>query len=325
MSDEILLDVQGLKTHIPTLDGVVKAVDGISFSVRAGQALGLVGESGSGKSMTCHSIVRLLPKAARIVSGKILLEGDDLVRKPEKTMTKVRGKQVAMILQDPLMSLNPVQTIGHQVGESFMLDGVPRGGRRERVIDVLRQVHIPAAADRLRSYPFQFSGGMRQRTSAAMAISRGPKLLIADEPTTSLDVTIQDQLLLLLKELQEKTNMGLILVTHDLGIAAEICDQVAIMYAGRIVELGSVEQVYRSPSHPYTKALLKAIPRLGAKTQRMFQIDGEPPDPIALPPGCPFHPRCVRAMEVCRSQYPPAVERTGGGYVACWLLKDGGG
>jgi oligopeptide/dipeptide ABC transporter ATP-binding protein len=323
MSDQPLLSVEGLKTHLFTRDGVVKAVDGVSFSLQIGEALGIVGESGSGKSMTCLSIMRLVPTGGQIVAGKILLEGDDLVKKSEKQMTRVRGKQVAMILQDPLMSLNPVLTVGYQVGESYLLDGVPRGARRDKTVEVLRQVNIPAAADRLRSYPFQFSGGMRQRTSAAIAISRGPKILIADEPTTSLDVTIQDQLLQLLKELREKLGMALILVTHDLGIAAEVCDRVAIMYAGRIVELGSVERVYAQPRHPYTEALLKAIPRLGAKVRRMFQIEGEPPNPVALPPGCSFHPRCPKAMDVCRQQYPPRTMLENDGYAACWLLAEG--
>ena len=323
MSSRPLLSVEGLKTHLFTRDGVVKAVDGVSFSLQTGEALGIVGESGSGKSMTCLSIMRLVPTGGQIVAGKILLEGDDLVKKSERQMTRVRGKKVTMILQDPLMSLNPVLTVGYQVGESYLLDGVPRSARRDKTVEVLRQVNIPAAADRLRSYPFQFSGGMRQRTSAAIAISRGPKILIADEPTTSLDVTIQDQLLQLLKELQQRLGMALVLVTHDLGIAAEVCDRVAIMYAGRIVELGSVERVYAHPRHPYTEALLKAIPRLGAKVHRMFQIDGEPPNPVALPPGCSFHPRCPKAMDICRKQYPPRTPLGDDGYAACWLLAEG--
>jgi oligopeptide/dipeptide ABC transporter ATP-binding protein len=317
-----VLKVEGLRIYIFTRAGVVKPVDGVDFSLYPGETLGLVGESGSGKSMTCLSIMRLLPKGGHIVGGKILLEGDDLTQKSERQMTLIRGRQIAMILQDPLMSLNPVVTIGNQVGESFLLDGVPRGARREKVIDVLRSVHIPAAADRLGSYPFQFSGGMRQRTSAAIAISRDPKVLIADEPTTSLDVTIQDQLLHLLKEIQDRTGMALILVTHDLGIAAEVCDRLAIMYAGRVVETGTVERIYREPSHPYTQALLKAIPSVGAKVRRLFQIDGEPPNPGDLPSGCSFHPRCPKTVEVCSLRYPPRVP-IADGYAACWLLKGG--
>ena len=322
MSDQAVLTVEGLKTHIFTRDGVVKAVDGVSFALGAGESLGLVGESGSGKSMTCLSIMRLLPKGGRIVAGRVVLEGHDLTTKSNREMTRIRGKQIAMVLQDSLMSLNPVFTIGNQVGEAFFLDGVPHGSIRARTVDVLRSVQIPAAADRLHSYPFQFSGGMRQRTAAAIAIARGPKVLIADEPTTSLDVTIQDQLLQLLKEIQEQTEMSLILVTHDLGIAAEICDRVAIMYGGRIVEIGSVERVYTNPRHPYTQALLKAIPRLGAKAHRLFQIDGEPPNPIALPAGCAFHPRCMKATDICRRTYPPQTQIGGDGYAACWLLQD---
>ena len=239
----------------------------MSFSLKAGEALGLAGESGCGKSVTCLSILRLVPQpAGRIVGGKIIFEGEDLLTKKEGEMTRWRGKKISMILQDPLMSLNPVYTIGAQVAEAFALDKVSRVTIRQHVIDVLNSVRIPSAGERLDSYPFQFSGGMRQRTAAAIAIARSPKLLIADEPTTSLDVTIQAQFLKLLKEMQQENNMTLILVTHDLSIVAEICDRVAIMYAGRIVESGSVKRVYENPGHPYTQALMQAIPRIGEKT-----------------------------------------------------------
>ncbi|HEX2965950.1 MAG TPA: ABC transporter ATP-binding protein, partial [Syntrophorhabdaceae bacterium] len=268
MSHEYLLSVESLKTYCYTRSGVVRAVDGVTFSVRRGEALGIVGESGCGKSMTCCSVVRLVPQpAARIVDGKIIFEGEDLLLKNESEMRQIRGKTISMILQDPLMSLNPVYTIGNQVAEIFKVHGRKAAATsvRQDVIDALRRVNIPTPAQRLKDYPFQFSGGMRQRTVAAMAIAGTPKLLIADEPTTSLDVTVQDQFLLLLKEMQEQTGMALILVTHDLGIVAQTCDAIVVMYAGKIVESGDLKQVFRNPAHPYTEALLSALPRLGQK------------------------------------------------------------
>lgn len=324
--NDALLSVEGLKTHLFTRAGVVKAVDGVSFSVNRGEALGIVGESGSGKSMTCLSIVGLFPRpAGRIVGGSIRFAGEELATKDERELRQWRGKRIAMILQDPLMSLNPVYTIGNQVGEALRLDtGRAAGGTiKEQVIDVLRRVRIPAAESRLRQYPFQFSGGMRQRTVAAIALARQPELLIADEPTTALDVTIQDQFLRLLKEMQQQINMGLILVTHDLGIVAESCDRVAIMYAGRVVESGTVQRVYDNPVHPYTRALLMALPKLGSKQKRLFQIDGEPPNLLALPSGCSFWPRCRDARPVCRTEYPPALPLEDGGQASCWLLDKG--
>ena len=275
--DDSLLFVEDLKTYCFTRAGVVKAVDGVSFLVRRGEALGIVGESGCGKSMTCASIVRLVPQpAARIVGGKVLFEGDDLLTKDESEMRQIRGNKITMILQDPLMSLNPVYTIGNQVSEMFKLHGskLPRPTVRQKVVEVLTRVKIPSAEHRLKDYPFQFSGGMRQRTVAAMAIAGEPRLLIADEPTTSLDVTIQDQFLLLLKEMQEQIKMGLILVTHDLGIVAQTCDRIVVMYAGKIVESGDVRRVYGAPAHPYTEALLEALPRIGVRRKRLFQIGG---------------------------------------------------
>jgi oligopeptide/dipeptide ABC transporter ATP-binding protein len=323
-ANENLLIVEDLKTYFFTKAGIVKAVDGVSFTVKAGEALGIAGESGCGKSITCTSIMRLLPKpAGRIVGGKIIFDGEDLLSKTEAEMTAIRGKKIGMILQDPLMSLNPVYTIGNQVGETFRLDKLRGAIVKQKSIDVLSSVKIPSAAERLDSYPFQFSGGMRQRTSAAIAIARSPKLLIADEPTTSLDVTIQDQFLKLLKEMQRNSNMALIMVTHDLGIVAEVCDRVAVMYAGRIVETGTVKRVYENPGHPYTQALMQAIPRLDRKSRRLFQIEGEPPNPARLPSGCYFHPRCPKVMDICRSQYPPIFDINNDGYAACWLLKKG--
>jgi len=325
MNQECLLSVENLKTYFFTRSGVVKAVDGVTFKVHPGEALGIAGESGSGKSITCLSLVRLVPQpAGRIVGGKILFQGEDLLTKKEDEIRELRGKSIAMILQDPLTSLNPVYTIGNQVGEAFKLNGDKKWKTiRQKVIDILNQVKIPSAEQRLKDYPFQFSGGMRQRVLAATGIARKPKLLIADEPTTSLDVTIQDQFLRLLKELQQQTQMSLILVTHDLGIVAETCDRVAVMYAGKIVEIGSVERVYQAPAHPYTIALMKALPKMGRRNKRLYQIEGEPPNLHDLPSGCSFHPRCPTVMGICRESYPPSVPVMGGGTAACWLLEKG--
>jgi oligopeptide/dipeptide ABC transporter ATP-binding protein len=319
-----LLSVEGLKTYFFTRAGVVKAVDGATFTVKPGEALGIAGESGSGKSVTCLSIVRLVAKpAGRIVAGKILFEGEDILEKEEREMRGWRGKKIGMILQDPLTSLNPVYTIGNQVGEAFRLDKKNhRVTVKEKVIDTLSRVRIPFAEKRLGDYPFQFSGGMRQRVLAAIAIAQGPKLLIADEPTTSLDVTIQDQFLRLLKEMQSQSDMALILVTHDLGIVAETCDRVAVMYAGKIVENGTVDQVFKNPLHPYTEALLKALPQLGKRRKRLFQIEGEPPSLLKLPPGCSFSPRCPTVMGICREKYPPMTKIKEGGEAACWLYRN---
>ncbi len=323
MREDILLSVEDLKTYFHTNMGTVKAVDGVSFSLKAGEALGLAGESGCGKSVTCLSILRLVPQpAGQIVGGKVIFEGEDLLAKNASEMTQWRGNKISMILQDPCMSLNPVYTIGSQVAEAFRLEKI-KHAVRQRVIDVLSSVKIPTPAERLDCYPFQFSGGMRQRTAAAIAIARSPRLLIADEPTTALDVTIQAQFLKLLKEIQQQNDMALILVTHDLSIVAEVCDRVAVMYAGRIVESGSVKRVYENPGHPYTQALMRAIPRLGQKQKRLFQIEGEPPNPARLPAGCYFHPRCHKAMDICRTEYPPRFSLGEDGHATCWRLQKG--
>ena len=329
MQNPDLLTVDNLKTYFSTRAGLVKAVDGVSFSLKEGETLGLAGESGSGKSITCLSIVRLIPKpGGRIVSGRILFQGEDLLTKSEEEMVQWRGSKIGMILQDPLMSLNPVYTIGNQVAEPFIFENRRSGGKRQarsairdKVIDILERVKIPSPERRLKDYPFQFSGGMRQRTSAAIAISCSPRLLIADEPTTALDVTIQDQFLRLLKDIQETNRTGLIFVTHDLGIVAEICDRVAIMYAGRIVEYGTVDRIFNNPVHPYTQALMKALPRIGTRKERLFQIEGEPPNLCDLPSGCSFHPRCTSVMDICRQHYPPVRSVGEDGHAACWLLE----
>jgi oligopeptide/dipeptide ABC transporter ATP-binding protein len=315
-----LLVVEDLRTHFFTRRGVVKAVDGVSFSLRAGETLALVGESGSGKSVTCLSLVRLVPEpAGRIVGGRILLDGDDLLAKSASEMRHVRGKQIAMVLQDPLTSLNPALTIGSQVSEVVRLHQGLRGPTlRARVIDALARLRIPGAGTRLGAYQHQLSGGMRQRVSSAIALSCAPRLLIADEPTTALDVTIQAQYLELLKEVQAATGVAVILVTHDFGIVAANADRVAVMYAGRIVEMGSTVQVFDRPGHPYTQALLACLPAAGLRREQLVEIGGQPPDLAQLPAGCPFAPRCSRREALCETAYPPPVSIAPGHVASCW-------
>ena len=319
-----LLEVDGLRTQFVTRRGIVKAVDGVGFTLNRGETLGLVGESGSGKSITCLSILRLVPKpAGRIVAGRILLEGEDLMGKSRAEMRQLRGSRVAMILQDPLTSLNPGFTVGGQVAEAIRIHQGLRGrALRERVVDIMTRVGIPQADRRLKAYPHQMSGGMRQRVAGAIALSCQPSLLIADEPTTSLDATVQAQYLRLLQELQEEFDFGLIFVTHDLGIVARLCDRVAVMYAGRIIETGPTRALFDDARHPYASALLDSIPRLEVRGQRLPAIAGQPPILIDLPAGCPFAPRCPRAMDVCREAYPAAVEVAGSHSVSCWLHTD---
>jgi oligopeptide transport system ATP-binding protein len=317
-----LLVVEDLRTHFFTRRGVTRAVDGVSFTLHAGETLALVGESGSGKSVTCLSLVRLVPEpAGRIVGGRILFAGEDLLQKSPAEMRRVRGKQIAMVLQDPLTSLNPALTIGTQVSEVVRLHQGLRGASlRERVLESLRRLRIPAADTRLRDYAHQFSGGMRQRVSSAIALSCAPRLLIADEPTTALDVTIQAQYLELLKEVQASAGVAVILVTHDFGIVAAIADRVAVMYAGRIVEMGSTLQVFDNPSHPYTRALLRCLPDVALKRQQLVEIGGQPPDLARLPGGCPFAPRCPERQSVCDEAFPPTVDVAGGHVASCWAV-----
>jgi oligopeptide/dipeptide ABC transporter ATP-binding protein len=316
-----VVEVRDLRTHLVTRWGTIKAVDGVSFSVGERETLGLVGESGSGKTMTCLSIVRLLPRpAARIVAGSVRLDGEELLSKTEPEMQKIRGRKVAMILQDPMSSLNPVFSIGMQLGEAVaMYHGLRGRALADRAAELLASMRIPSAAARLRAFPHQLSGGMRQRVVGAMAIAAPPRLLIADEPTTSLDLTIQAQYLALLEELQERHGLATIFITHNLGIVSRICDRVAVMYAGRIVELGEVRQIFAAPAHPYTRALIESIPRLGAKLDRLAAIDGQPPDLARLPGGCAFAPRCPHAMERCRLEQPPDIEIGSGHSTRCWL------
>jgi len=316
-----LLVVDDLKTYFFTRRGIIKAVDGVSFTLNAGETLALVGESGSGKSVTCLSLVRLVPEpAGRIVGGRVLLAGEDLLCKRPAEMRRVRGRQIAMVLQDPMTSLNPALTVGTQVAEVIRLhQGVHGPSLRERILEALHRLRIPGAEARLRHYPHQLSGGMRQRVSSAIAMSCIPRLLIADEPTTSLDVTIQAQYLELLKEIQAQTGVAILLVTHDFGIVAANADRVAVMYAGRIVEMGSTLQVFDRPSHPYTQALLRCLPDVELKRSQLVEIGGQPPDLARLAPGCPFAPRCAKRQAICVEEYPPAVAIDNGHTADCWV------
>jgi oligopeptide/dipeptide ABC transporter ATP-binding protein len=317
-----LLHVADLKTHFFTFRGtrVIKAVDGVSFTLNDGETLGLVGESGCGKTTTCLSIVGLLPPAGRIVGGSIEFEGEDLTRLSPRALRRIRGRRIAMILQDPMASLNPLFTIYRQVAEPAFFHQRLRGrSLKERVRALLGAVRIPSPAARMREYPHQMSGGMRQRIVGAIALSGGPKLIIADEPTTNLDVTIQAQYLNLLKDLQRETGVALIFVTHDLGIVAKMCDKVAVMYAGKLVEYRTVRELFSDPKHPYTKALLGAVPKLGSK-EPLDTIPGQPPNLASLPAGCHFHPRCPLAMPRCALEAPGDFRLGDAGMARCWLV-----
>ena len=319
---DMVLQVNDLRTYFQTRWGTVKAVDGISFDLRRGETLGIVGESGSGKSVTMLSLMRLVPTPpGRIVSGSIILDGQDLLQLSEGEMNKVRGSKIGIIIQDPMTSLNPVFTIGNQVSEAIRIhQNIPRRSVMEQTLRVLRRVNIPAAESRVKDYPHQMSGGMRQRVVGAIGISCQPQVLIADEPTTSLDVTIQAQYLALLKELQQDSDLALIFITHDFGIVAKMCDRVAVMYAGRIVEQGSVRDIFNRPSHPYTEALLASVPKMEEDVERLYSIEGQPPTLHDLPTGCPFADRCQYVMERCREEYPIRVTVNEGHNASCWRL-----
>jgi oligopeptide/dipeptide ABC transporter ATP-binding protein len=322
-----LLELQNLSTHYVSAQGtrVVRAVDDVSLSINAGETLGIVGESGSGKSTLALTILRILPPAARIVSGRMLFEGEDLVRKSDAEMRHVRGKKIAMILQDPMASLNPLFTIGDQVAEPIRVhEGAKRATAWRRAVDLLKSVRIPSPETRVTQYPHEMSGGMRQRIVGAIGISCEPRLLIADEPTTSLDLTIQAQYLNLLRELQREHHLALIFITHNLGIVAKMCDQLAVMYAGRVVEAGPVSQIFNAPAHPYTEALLNSIPRMSDNRQRLTAIDGQPPDLSALPAGCAFAPRCPQAFARCLEQAPPQFRPDEDRIARCWLAAPRG-
>jgi oligopeptide/dipeptide ABC transporter ATP-binding protein len=314
-----LLEVQDLKTYFIRSNSVVKAVDGVSFYVGENETLGLVGESGSGKTVSCLSILRLVPKPGRIIGGRILLEGEDLLAMSEKKMQEIRGCKISMILQDPMTSLNPVFTIGNQIGESISTHLKFKGTELiAKIIEMLKLVRIPAPETRISAYPHQMSGGMKQRVVGAISISCQPRLLIADEPTTSLDVTIQAQYLELLKDIQRELGVSLIFITHDFGIVANMCDRVAVMYAGQIVESAPVRDIFYRPAHHYTASLLKAVPKLETKVDRLTSIPGQPPRLNRLPAGCRFAPRCSRADDKCVQDAPPLLAMDENHSVKCW-------
>jgi len=312
--------VRGLTTYFYGHRGSIKAVDGIDFSVEQGMALGLVGESGCGKSITCLSILRLVPEPGRIERGEILVKGEDLNKKSEEEMRQIRGKHISMILQDPMSSLNPAYSIGEQVAEAIRLHQGLRGRSLwERVLEILKLVRIPSAESRMHDYPHMFSGGMRQRAAGAIAMSCEPDLLIADEPTTSLDVTTQAIYLRLLKNIQKKSGLAMIFITHDFGIVAKMCDQVAVMYAGKIIENAPVREIFNNPRHPYTRALMDSVPKLEKKVTRLFNIPGQPPSLYEVPAGCAFKPRCPSVDGTCISkEFPPIGEVGKGHEVRCW-------
>jgi peptide/nickel transport system ATP-binding protein len=300
-----LLDVRDLKTHFKTDDGIVRAVDGVSFSIEKGKTLGIVGESGSGKSVTCLTIMGLNPKGNTITSGEALFNGENLLTANSKRLREIRGNDIAMIFQDPMTSLNPVHTVGHQLVEAVLLHrDITKKQAKARALELLKAVGIPRAERRIDDYPHQFSGGMRQRVMIAMALVNDPDLLVADEPTTALDVTTQAQILNLMNRLQEEFGSAIIMITHDLGVVAEIADEVVVMYAGNLVEKASVDDLYKSPRHPYTWGLLGSLPRLDSHVDRLVQIPGSPPSLLNPPRGCRFHPRCPYVMEICKGEFP---------------------
>ena len=319
-----VLEVRDLRTYFHTEEGVARAVDGVSFAVGRGQTLGLVGESGCGKSVSAFSIMRLVPEPpGRIEAGQILLKGRDLLSLDEEEMRRVRGDDVAMIFQEPMTSLNPVLTCGFQIAEAVVLhQQVSMPEARARAVEMLKLVGIPAPDQRSGEYPHQLSGGMRQRVMIAMALSCNPDVLIADEPTTALDVTIQAQILALLESLQRSLQMAIVLITHDLGVIAETADQVAVMYAGQIVEYAETPALFARPQHPYTRGLLRSIPRLDDAQERLDIIPGAVPDARAFPPGCRFAPRCPLADARCRAETPPLEETEPGHWASCWKAGD---
>jgi oligopeptide/dipeptide ABC transporter ATP-binding protein len=320
-TDEPLLSIRDLVTEFATPDGVVHAVDGVSYDVHPGETVGVVGESGSGKSVTVMSILGLIPQPpGRIVGGEVWFDGRDLLQLPPKELRKVRGKDVAMIFQDPMNALTPAYTVGEQIAEAVILhERVSKAEARARALGLLREVGIPAAERRLDAYPHQLSGGMSQRVMIAMALACGPRLLVADEPTTALDVTIQAQVLDLLRQIQAERGTSILLITHDLGVVAEMADEVVVMYGGRVVETGSVDEIFHSPRHPYTLGLLSSLPRPNQDVARLEPIRGNPPSLINLPSGCSFHPRCHlgEGRVRCRTEVPPLYDVGPGRASAC--------
>ena len=323
---EPLLRVTNLRAVYRSFGGqrVVRAVEEVSFTIGRGETLGLVGESGSGKTTTCLALLRLLPPGAEIVGGRVDFDGQNLIDLSQQAMSHVRGARIAMILQDPMASLNPLWSVENQTGEAAYYHRAMRGrSLREHVVSLLQAVRIPSPQHRMREYPHQMSGGMRQRVVGAIALSGGPDLIIADEPTTNLDVTIQAQYLNMLKDLQRRTGVAMLFITHNLGIVAKMCDRVAVMYAGRIVEQGPVRELFTAPQHPYSQALLSSIPKIGSK-EPLYAIPGQPPDLATLPPGCAFSPRCSHSFERCVED-PPDFTLAADHRARCWLLESPNG
>lgn len=318
-----ILEIKNLQTSFFTDAGEVKAVDGVSMSVPKGKTLGVVGESGSGKSIMSLSILRLLQKPGKIVGGEVLFNGQDLVKKSEAEMRKIRGNQISMIFQEPMTSLNPVFTVGQQIGEALQVhQNMNKKQSIAKSVEMLKLVGIPSPEKRVHQYPFELSGGMRQRVMIAMALACNPDLLIADEPTTALDVTIQAQILELIKELQAKLNMSVIMITHDLGVVAETCDHVAVMYCGNVVEYTDVRSLFAAPKHPYTIGLLNSLPRHDVDQDELEAIQGSVPSPYNLPEGCRFAPRCPYAQEMCHQRFPALTKTDDGRQIRCWAYTD---
>ncbi len=326
--DAHLLAVENLKTHFFTFEGVARAVDDVSFHLDKGEVLGVVGESGCGKSVTAQSVMRLIPEPpGRIVHGSIRFAGTDLARLEMEGMRDIRGNRIAMIFQEPMTSLNPVYTVGNQIGEMFTRhQGLSKKAARDKAVEMLRKVQIPAPEKRVSEFPHQLSGGMRQRAMIAMALACDPEILIADEPTTALDVTVQAQIIELMGKLQEDFDTAILMITHDLGVIAETADRVVVMYAGKVVEEAATIPLFEDPKHPYTRGLLRSIPKLGDRSrsgrQRLSEIEGMVPSLYSLPPGCPFAPRCEHAMGICRENPPELLEAGEGHRVRCWLHVD---
>lgn len=317
---EKILDVRHLRTEFLTEGKSLTTVNDVSFSVKQGEIFGIIGESGSGKSVTCRSIIGLLKDKGCVTGGEILYKGIDLRKLKPKEMQKIRGSEIGMIFQEPMTTLNPVVTIGRQITEAIR-EKMTKREKTERAIELMRLVGIPSPEERINAYAHQFSGGMRQRAMIAIALASGPELLLADEPTTALDVTIQYQIIHLLKELRQKIGMSMIFVTHDLGVASQLCDRIAVMYAGRIMEIAPAREIFMNPKHPYTYGLMRAVPSIYRKGEKLYSIEGTPPVPGSLSEGCPFSPRCDFCEEECKRMIPELTEESAGHYTRCSRIK----
>lgn len=320
--NKTLIEVRDLKVYFHTDKGIVKSVNGVSFNINEGETIGIVGESGCGKSVTAMSLMKLLP-TSKIEGGEIIFQGKDILKMNENELMGIRGNEISMIFQEPMTSLNPAFTVGNQIIEGIMLhQDLSKEEAKKKVIDMIKLVEIPRAEEIYNSYPHELSGGMRQRIMIAMALSCNPKLLIADEPTTALDVTIQAQVLDIMKNIKEKLNTSIMMITHDLGVVAEMCDKVIVMYAGKVIEVADVVELFKNPKHPYTIGLLKSKPILGEnKEKRLYSIPGQVPNPIGIPDSCYFSDRCEEVCDKCRTQIPPLIELNSGHSIACWLYK----